>query len=59
MGGGLGAARGEAGAYQKVTFYSDEFNDADELAWAATEMYLATGDQSIHQKLLSAFQYRR
>jgi hypothetical protein len=46
---------GKNGAYQKVTFYSDEFNDADELAWAATEMYLATGDQTIHQKLLSWF----
>ncbi|EEF63251.1 glycoside hydrolase family 9 protein [Pedosphaera parvula] len=46
---------GKNGAYQKITFYGDEFNDADELAWAAVEMYLATGDQSIHQKLLSWF----
>jgi hypothetical protein len=46
---------GKNGAYQKITFYGDEFNDADELAWAATEMYLATGDQTIHQKLLSWF----
>ncbi len=46
---------GKNGAYQKITFYGDDFNDADELAWAATEMYLATGDQTIHQKLLSWF----
>jgi hypothetical protein len=46
---------GKTGAYQKITFYGDDFNDADELAWAACEMYLATGDQTIHQKLLSWF----
>ena len=29
--------------------------DNDELAWAACQMYLATGDASIHQLLLSWF----
>jgi hypothetical protein len=46
---------GKNGAYQKITHYSDNFADQDELAWAACEMYLATGDSSIHQKLLSWF----
>jgi hypothetical protein len=46
---------GKNGAYQKITHYSDNFADQDELAWAACEMYLATGDQTIHQKLLSWF----
>jgi hypothetical protein len=46
---------GKNGAYQKITHYGDTFADQDELAWAACEMYLATGDQSIHQKLLAWF----
>jgi hypothetical protein len=46
---------GKNGAYQKITHYSDNFADQDEMAWAACEMYLATGDQTIHQKLLSWF----
>lgn len=41
--------RGKAGAYQKITHYGDDFTHDDELAWAACEMFLATGDQSIHQ----------
>jgi hypothetical protein len=46
---------GRTGAYQKITHYGDNFADQDELAWAACQMYLATGDQSIHQLLLSWF----
>src|SRR5262249_39563096 len=46
---------GKTGAYQKITHYGDVFADQDELAWAACQMYLATGDQTIHQKLLSWF----
>lgn len=46
---------GKTGAYQRITHYGDVFTDQDELAWAACEMYLATGDQSIHQTLLSWF----
>jgi len=47
------AAHGKTGAYQKITHYGDDFADADELAWAACEMFLATGDQSIHQTFKS------
>jgi hypothetical protein len=46
---------GKNGAYQKITHYGDDFADNDELAWAACQMYLATGDQSIHKLLLSWF----
>jgi len=46
---------GKNGAYQKITHYGDNYADQDELAWAACEMYLATGDSTIHQKLLSWF----
>ncbi len=49
------ARYGKNGAYQKITHYGDVFADQDELAWAACQMYLATGDQTIHQKLLSWF----
>jgi hypothetical protein len=46
---------GKNGAYQKITHYGDEFADQDELAWAAAEMFIATGDPAIHQTLLSWF----
>ncbi len=46
---------GKNGAYQKITHYGDNFADNDELAWAACMMFLATGDQSAHQLLLSWF----
>ncbi|HVS53710.1 MAG TPA: glycoside hydrolase family 9 protein [Opitutaceae bacterium] len=49
------AKYGKAGAYQKVTFYGDEWNHDDELAWAACEMYLATGDTQYQQKLFEFF----
>src|SRR5581483_10707213 len=49
------AKYGRTGAYQKLTFYGDDFQDQDELAWAACEMYLATGDPAAHQDLLSWF----
>ena len=49
------AKYGKNGAYQKITHYGDNFADNDELAWAACQMYLATGDSSIHQTLLSWF----
>jgi hypothetical protein len=42
-------------AYQKITSYGDDFADSDELAWAACQIYLATGDASAHQMLLSWF----
>jgi hypothetical protein len=46
---------GKDSAYQKITHYGDNFADRDELAWAACQMYLATGDPSIHQLLLAWF----
>jgi len=46
---------GKGGAYQKITHYGDDFADSDELAWAACEMFLATGDQGIHQTLKAWF----
>jgi hypothetical protein len=49
------ARYGKDGAYQKITHYGDDFTDKDELAWAAAEMFLATGDPSIHQTLKSWF----
>ncbi|HZV36972.1 MAG TPA: glycoside hydrolase family 9 protein, partial [Verrucomicrobiae bacterium] len=49
------AKYGKAGAYQKITFYGDDYNDSDEMAWAACQMFLATGDQNAHQDLLSWF----
>jgi hypothetical protein len=46
---------GKNGAYQKITTYGDDFADNDEMAWAACQMYLATGDESIQQLLISWF----
>ncbi len=46
---------GKDGAYQKITHYGDDFADHDELAWAACQMYLATGDDAIHRLMLSWF----
>jgi hypothetical protein len=42
---------GADGAYQKLTHYGHEFLHDDELAWAACELYLATGDRQFHQEL--------
>jgi hypothetical protein len=46
------AKYGKDGAYQKITHYGNEFMHDDELAWAACELYLATGDPVFHRKLL-------
>ncbi|MHB8522381.1 MAG: glycoside hydrolase family 9 protein [Limisphaerales bacterium] len=46
---------GKAGAYQKITHYGDDFTHDDELAWAACELYLATGDPAYQQQLLAWF----
>jgi hypothetical protein len=43
---------GDRGAYQKLTHYGDHFKDADEIAWAACEMFLATGDPTFQAKLV-------
>jgi hypothetical protein len=42
---------GKDGAYQKITHYGDEFMHDDELAWAACELFLATGDSKYQKKL--------
>ncbi|HOB32432.1 MAG TPA: glycoside hydrolase family 9 protein [Verrucomicrobiota bacterium] len=39
------AKHGKDGAYQKITHYGNDFIHDDELAWAACEMFLATGDE--------------
>jgi hypothetical protein len=46
------AKYGQDGAYQKITHYGNEFMHDDELAWAACELYLATGDTGYQEKLL-------
>jgi hypothetical protein len=45
------AKYGKDGAYQKITHYGNDFMHDDELAWAACEMFLATGDP-VYQKRL-------
>jgi Glycosyl hydrolase family 9/Cellulase N-terminal ig-like domain len=45
------AAHGKDGSYQKLSHYGDIFGHNDELAWAASAMFVATGDAAIHQKL--------
>jgi hypothetical protein len=45
------AKYGKDGAYQKITHYGDEFMHDDELAWAACEMFLATGEPGFQQKV--------
>jgi hypothetical protein len=45
------ARYGKDGAYQKLTHYGDCFMHDDELAWAACEMFLATGDVKYERQL--------
>ncbi len=49
------AKYGKDGAYQKITHYGDEFMHDDELAWAACELFIATGDEAYHRKLRQWF----
>lgn len=42
---------GLAGSYQKLIHYGDDFTHTDELAWAACEMFLATGNPQYQQML--------
>ena len=49
------ARHGKDGAYQKITHYGNEFMHDDELAWAACEMFLATGDQAYQKTLMRWF----
>ncbi|HLH54528.1 MAG TPA: glycoside hydrolase family 9 protein [Verrucomicrobiae bacterium] len=45
---------GKDGAYQKITHYGDEFMHDDELAWAACELFLATGEKRYQEKLMES-----
>lgn len=49
------ARHGRDRSYQKLTHYGDFAGDRDEIAWAAVEMYLATGDEAIHKNLIEQF----
>ncbi len=49
------AKHGKDGAYQKITFYGDNYTHNDELAWAACELFLATGEEGFHERLLEWF----
>lgn len=49
------ARYGKTGAYQKITHYGDNYTDQDELAWAAAEMYVATGNPYYQQVLFQWF----
>jgi hypothetical protein len=49
------AKHGKDGAYQKLTHYGHEFLHDDEIAWAACEMFLATGDRATHKRLTEWF----
>jgi hypothetical protein len=42
---------GKDGSYQKITHYGNNFMHDDELAWAATELFVATGEAQYHQKV--------
>lgn len=43
---------GEKGAYQTISHYGDTFMDQDEIVWAATELFLATGEKKYHDFVL-------
>ena len=45
------AKYGKDGAYQKITHYGNEFMHDDELAWAASAMFVATRDPLYFAKL--------
>ena len=46
---------GKAGAYQKITFYGDRYTHDDEFAWAACELFLATGNIQFQKRLFEWF----
>lgn len=49
------ARHGTNGVYQKLMSFGDIFTDKDEVAWAACELFLATGDPFFHETLKSWF----
>ncbi|HEX7859456.1 MAG TPA: glycoside hydrolase family 9 protein [Verrucomicrobiae bacterium] len=46
---------GRDGAYQKISHYGNEFMHDDEVAWAAAELYLATGERQYEEELIYRF----
>ena len=40
-------------AYQRLTQYGDDFAHDDELAWAATELFIATGEPAYRDKVFA------
>jgi hypothetical protein len=46
---------GKDGSYQRLTHYGDAFQADDELAWAACELFVATGNPAYEQKLFEWF----
>lgn len=49
------ARHGKAASYQKITHYGNEFGHADELAWAASALYAATGRPEFHDYLRTSY----
>ncbi|HHY84550.1 MAG TPA: glycoside hydrolase family 9 [Verrucomicrobia bacterium] len=49
------AAHGLDGAYQRIMHFDDFATHTDDLAWAACELFLATGDPQYQNLLLSWF----
>lgn len=45
------AIYGETGSYQRIMHFDDTFTHNDEIAWAACELFLATGDPKYEQML--------
>jgi hypothetical protein len=43
------------GSYQMIQHFGDDFTHMDELAWAACELFLATGDAQYQSKLFEWF----
>jgi len=46
---------GKDGCYQRFTHYGDDFTHDDELAWAASSLFAATGNTNYYAKLLKWF----
>jgi hypothetical protein len=49
------AKYGRDGSYQKISHYGNEFMHDDEIAWAAAELFLATGDHAFESELINKF----
>ena len=46
------AKYGQDGSYQQISHYGDIFMHDDELAWAACELFIATGDAEYQKKMM-------